>query len=54
MKCQLKIGRPFVSYLRSILNESDRLAIIDGLKDGTIDAVTSDHTPQDQDVKDYL
>ena len=32
-------------------NESDRLAIIDGLKDGTIDAVTSRSHATGQDTK---
>jgi dihydroorotase len=31
--------------------ESDRLAVIAGLADGTIDAIASDHTPWDQDSK---
>lgn len=31
--------------------ESDRLAVIEGLKDGTIDAIASDHAPQDADSK---
>ncbi|MCB1882570.1 MAG: dihydroorotase [Geminicoccaceae bacterium] len=31
--------------------EPDRLAVVQGLKDGTVDAVCSDHTPQDQDSK---
>jgi dihydroorotase len=32
-------------------HENDRLAVLDGLADGTIDAVASDHSPQDRDVK---
>ena len=31
--------------------ESDRLAVIDGLIDGTIDAIASDHAPEDEDAK---
>ncbi|MGB2304750.1 MAG: dihydroorotase, partial [Candidatus Puniceispirillales bacterium] len=31
--------------------EHDRLAVVDALADGTIDAVASDHSPQDRDVK---
>ncbi|TAN45768.1 MAG: dihydroorotase, partial [Rhodospirillales bacterium] len=31
--------------------EADRLAVVEGLKDGTIDAIASDHAPQDQDSK---
>ena len=43
--------RTFAKLSPPLRKESDRLAIIDGLKDGTIDAITSDHTPQDQDAK---
>ena len=32
-------------------HENDRLAVLDGLADGTIDAVASDHSPQDRDGK---
>jgi dihydroorotase len=31
--------------------EKDRLAVVEGLKNGTIDAIVSDHRPQDQDSK---
>lgn len=31
--------------------EKDRLAIIEGLKDGTIDAIATDHAPHDQESK---
>lgn len=31
--------------------EKDRLAVIEGLKDGTIDAIATDHAPHDQDSK---
>ncbi len=31
--------------------ESDRLALIEGLKDGTIDAIATDHAPHDADSK---
>ncbi|HYC65836.1 MAG TPA: dihydroorotase [Reyranellaceae bacterium] len=31
--------------------ERDRMAVIEGLKAGTIDAIVSDHRPQDQDSK---
>lgn len=31
--------------------ESDRLALIEGLKDGTIDCIASDHAPHDLDTK---
>lgn len=33
-------------------SESDRLALIDGLVDGTIDVIASDHAPHDHDSKD--
>jgi len=32
-------------------SEVDRQAVIEGLADGTIDAMASDHSPQDRDVK---
>ena len=32
-------------------NESDRQAVVFGLRDGTIDAVASDHFPQDEEAK---
>jgi dihydroorotase len=31
--------------------ESDRLAVIEGLIDGTVDAIASDHAPEDEDAK---
>ncbi|MFM2136842.1 MAG: hypothetical protein RL021_2242 [Bacteroidota bacterium] len=36
-------------------SEEDRLALIDGLKDGTLDAVTTDHRPHDIEgkIKEY-
>ena len=43
--------RTFAKLSPPLKNEKDRLAVIDGLKDGTIDAIVSDHTPQDQDAK---
>lgn len=43
--------RTFTKLSPPLRTEEDRLAIIEGLKDGTIDAVASDHTPQDQDAK---
>ena len=39
-----KVNPPFRS-------EKDRLALIEGLKDGTIDVVVSDHQPHDQESK---
>jgi dihydroorotase len=38
--------------LPPLRTELDRLALINGLKDGTIDFVCSDHTPQDTEAKD--
>src|SRR5690606_33562217 len=32
--------------------EKDRLALIEGVKDGTIDAIASDHRPYDKEEKD--
>jgi dihydroorotase len=40
----LKVNPPFRS-------ENDRLALLNGLLDGTIDAVVSDHHPQDEEAK---
>ncbi len=33
-------------------SEKDRLAIIEGLKDGTVDAIATDHAPHDKESKD--
>ena len=38
--------------LPPLRTEIDRLALINGLKDGTLDFVCSDHTPQDTEAKD--
>lgn len=38
--------------LPPLRTEIDRTALINGLKDGTIDFVCSDHTPQDTEAKD--
>ena len=43
--------RTFAKLSPPLRTEKDRLEIIEGLKDGTIDAITSDHTPLDQDAK---
>jgi dihydroorotase len=43
--------RTFTKTSPPLRSEDDRLAVIEGLKDGTIDAIASDHTPQDQDSK---
>jgi len=43
--------RTFAKTSPPLRGEGDRLAVIEGLKDGTIDAIASDHAPQDQDSK---
>ena len=43
--------RTFAKLNPPLRSEADREAIVEGLKDGTIDAVASDHCPQDQDSK---
>ena len=43
--------RTFAKLFPPLRQEDDRLAIIEGLKDGTIDLIVSDHAPQDQDSK---
>ncbi|MBP02632.1 MAG: dihydroorotase [Rhodospirillaceae bacterium] len=43
--------RTFSKLSPPLRAETDRLAIIDGLKNGVIDAIASDHAPQDQDSK---
>ena len=43
--------RTFAKLSPPLRAEADRLAIIEGLKDGTIDAIGSDHSPQDEDTK---
>ncbi|MFY8107179.1 MAG: dihydroorotase [Elstera sp.] len=43
--------RTFTKLSPPLRREEDRQAIIDGLADGTIDALSSDHTPEDQDAK---
>ena len=43
--------RTFSKLSPPLRSEDDRKEIIRGLIDGTIDAITSDHTPQDQDAK---
>jgi len=43
--------RTFAKLSPPLRSETDRLAIIEGLKDGTIDAIASDHSPQDEDTK---
>ncbi len=43
--------RTFSKLSPPLRSEDDRKEIINGLIDGTIDAVVSDHAPQDQDAK---
>jgi dihydroorotase len=43
--------RTFAKVSPPLRAEADRLAVVEGLRDGTIDAIASDHCPQDQDSK---
>ncbi|TVR95372.1 MAG: dihydroorotase [Rhodospirillales bacterium] len=43
--------RTFAKLSPPLRSEADRLAIVEGLADGTIDAIASDHAPQDEDAK---
>jgi dihydroorotase len=43
--------RTFAKVSPPLRSEEDRRAVIEGLRDGTIDAIASDHTPQDQESK---
>jgi len=43
--------RTFAKVSPPLRSETDRRAVVAGLKDGTIDAVASDHSPHDQDSK---
>ena len=43
--------RTFGKLVPPLRAEEDRQAVVEGLKDGTIDAIVSDHRPQDQDSK---
>jgi len=43
--------RTFGKLVPPLRSEKDREAIVDGLKSGAIDAIVSDHRPQDQDSK---
>ena len=43
--------RTFAKVSPPLRSENDRLAVLEGIEDGTIDAIASDHTPRDQDSK---
>lgn len=43
--------RTFAKVSPPLRGEMDRRAIVEGLADGTIDCIASDHVPQDQDAK---
>lgn len=43
--------RTFAKVSPPLRSEDDRRAVVEGLRDGTIDAIASDHCPQDQDSK---
>jgi dihydroorotase len=43
--------RTFAKLSPPLRSEADRLAVIEGLVDGTIDAIASDHAPEDEDAK---
>ncbi|MBM3617367.1 MAG: dihydroorotase [Alphaproteobacteria bacterium] len=43
--------RTFTKMNPPLRAEKDRLAILEGLKDGTIDAIATDHAPHDQESK---
>jgi dihydroorotase len=43
--------RTFAKLSPPLRSEADRQAIVAGLADGTIDAIASDHAPQDQEAK---
>jgi dihydroorotase len=50
---ELAVGdyRTFAKLSPPLRSEADRQAVVAGLADGTIDAIASDHAPQDQDSK---
>jgi dihydroorotase len=43
--------RTFAKLSPPLRSEWDRRAVVEGLRDGTIDAIASDHAPHDQDSK---
>ncbi len=50
---ELAVGdyRSFAKLTPPLRTESDRQAVAEGVADGTIDAIASDHAPHDQDSK---
>ncbi len=50
---ELAIGdyRTFAKLAPPLRDENDRQAVVAGLTDGTIDAIASDHLPQDEEAK---
>ncbi len=50
---ELAVGeyRTFAKVSPPLRSEDDRLAILEGVADGTIDAIASDHSPHDQESK---
>ncbi len=43
--------RTFAKLSPPLREEADRRAVVEGIKDGTIDCIASDHTPQDEESK---
>ncbi|HEY1505498.1 MAG TPA: dihydroorotase [Stellaceae bacterium] len=43
--------RTFAKVSPPLRSEDDRRAVVEGINDGTIDAIASDHAPQDQESK---
>lgn len=43
--------RTFAKLSPPLRGEEDRQAVIEGIRDGTVDVIASDHRPQDQDSK---
>jgi len=50
---ELEVGdyRTFAKVVPPLRSENDRRSVIEGLKDGTIDCIVSDHRPQDVESK---
>ena len=50
---EIEVGdyRTFAKLSPPLRAEDDRVAVIEALKDGTIDTIASDHAPQDEDAK---